>query len=114
MFIWWDFQEAIYYEILKLNENINLEHYQEQVLQLSDTIEKKCFLEIGMMKVILLHDNIYTRKIIVSQNLFLKTNILQNLFLQQQNIAITAYTLRKYNKVRTELAILNNSKIILT
>ncbi|KMQ89238.1 hypothetical protein RF55_11153 [Lasius niger] len=41
LFIWWDMKGVIYYELLQPGQTINAEYYQQQLIHLSDEIERK-------------------------------------------------------------------------
>jgi len=39
--IWWDWKGALYYELLQPGEKITADRYQQQLTNLSDTLEEK-------------------------------------------------------------------------
>jgi len=56
--IWWDWKSVLYYELLQPGEKITAGRYQQQLINLSDALEKKRpFTSQGRRKVILLHSN---------------------------------------------------------
>ena len=56
--IWWDMEGVVYYELLKPNETITTERYQQQLERLNDNLmQKRPSIASNRRKVILLHDN---------------------------------------------------------
>ena len=56
--IWWDMEGVVYYELLKPNETITTERYQQQLERLNDNLmQKRSSIASNRRKVILLHDN---------------------------------------------------------
>ncbi len=56
--VWWDMKGVIYYEFLKPKQTINADLYSQQLVRLSQALEKKRpYGGKGRRKVLLLHDN---------------------------------------------------------
>ena len=57
LYIWWDMQDVVYYELLKPNESITGDRYQLQLNRLNETLLEKRPAVANRRKVMLLHDN---------------------------------------------------------
>ena len=58
MVVWWDQKGVIYYELLKLGETVNMNRYQQQMIDLNRELqEKRPDYRRRQQKVIFLHDN---------------------------------------------------------
>ncbi|KMQ92519.1 transposase [Lasius niger] len=56
--IWWDQEGVLYYELLRPNETVTSDRYQQQLCRLSDELmQKRPCIAYNRRKVILLHDN---------------------------------------------------------
>lgn len=56
--IWWDMKGVLYYELLKTGETVTAEHYQDQLIKLSENLMvKRPYSGKGKRPVKLLHDN---------------------------------------------------------
>jgi len=56
--IWWDMKNVVYYKLLKPNQIVTAEYYQQQLIDLNHALNQKCPIIVQRKrKVILLHDN---------------------------------------------------------
>jgi hypothetical protein len=58
LYTWWDIKGVVNYELLESGQTVNSERYQQQMIRLSDEIERKRpFTGHGTRQVILQHDS---------------------------------------------------------
>ena len=59
LYIWWDQQGVVYYELLQSDETVTAQCYQQQLIRVSDVLEeKRSYASKRRRKVILLQDNV--------------------------------------------------------
>jgi len=67
--VWWDQENVIYYELLKLGETVNAHHYHQQLIKLHRALhEKRPHYRKRHDKLIFLHDNAPSHTATMIQN----------------------------------------------